>query len=101
MEFKKRLKLDDPPDPRRATGELCGPSIFGTGYGDFVPEPYRVSARTRRRASAATSAGATMPCERMPGSGGWPGEAQGSANVDDLVRMITDNVMASLAGSRV
>src|SRR6476646_11472721 len=39
MQFKKRIGIDD---PRLHINdcELCGPSVFSEGYGDFVPESY-------------------------------------------------------------
>src|SRR5258707_1057307 len=92
MEFKKRINLGDPrigKDPCT----LCGPSIFGTGYGDFVPEPYAFRAETE------TGIGDAMEeecaCHVSPAR-----KEITTANIDDLVRTITDKVMASLAGSK-
>jgi len=49
MEFKKRLKMDDPRLHIKDC-ELCGPSVFDHGYSDFVPETVRVfSAMGRSR----------------------------------------------------
>jgi L-fuculose-phosphate aldolase len=68
MEFKKRINIDDPRLHIKDC-ELCGPSVFANGYGDFVPQPY-----------AFQRAGVKMPAEDMA----------------ELVRMVTEKVLAAL-----
>ena len=92
MEFKKKLKIGDPRiDNKDKDCTLCGPSIFNKGYGDFTPTPYAFNAESE------TGVG--------PDDASWSGdcgcstpkkETVPSANIDDLVRTITDKVMASL-----
>ena len=87
MDFKKRLNLGDPrigKDPCT----LCGPSIFGTGYGDFVPEPYAYRSDTESGIGEDDHA---CECEVKPAK-----KETTTANIEELVRTITDKVMASL-----
>ncbi len=93
MEFKKKLKLDDP-RLNRPDCDLCGPSIFAQGYGDFVPQPYAFTTETE------TGVGPTEDCS-------WSGECEckpepkkpATKDMDQLVKTITDQVMAALAGN--
>lgn len=88
MEFKKRIKLDDPrigKDPCL----LCGPSIFSTGYGDFVPEPYAFQPESEMGVGPVDD---DCACHVAP-----PAKKDvTTTNIDELVRTITDKVMASL-----
>lgn len=82
LALKKRLGYDDVRF-RDEDCQACGDSSFDESYSDFVPEPYAF----RRDA--------------LPGSG-CNGQARPSdLNMADLVRLITDQVMAALAGAGV
>ena len=84
LELKKKLGYDDP-RLRLENCDACGNSIFDRGYSEFVPQ------------AVAFSKELGSPC-----TGACPspnGKAE-TANVDDLVRIVTDKVMAALAGSR-
>jgi L-fuculose-phosphate aldolase len=94
MAFKKRINYDDPRLHIKDC-ELCGPSVFSDGYGDFVPEPYAF----RREAQAPTAIvdGGECSCAC---NGKAPTNAQGSISakdMDQLVRIVTDRVMEALA----
>ena len=91
MEFKKKLKLGDPRIGKDAC-TLCGPSIFSEGYGNFVPEPYAFRSDTE---TGIGSDDEDCACHVTPAK-----KEVTTANIDDLVRTITDKVMASLAGSK-
>src|SRR3954454_12231431 len=92
LALKKRLGYDDVRfrDPDHC--QVCGASSFDQSYGDFVPEPHAF---------------------RQEQDGGWrdrhPGVGVESGNgrsvrdmsMEDLVRVVTDQVMAALAGAGV
>jgi L-fuculose-phosphate aldolase len=84
LDLKKRLGYDDVRFHKHGCS-LCGDSSFDHSYSDFVPEPYAFVPEAPT-ASPAPSAN---------------GHAGGSKSVDDLVRTITDQVMAALAGAGV
>jgi L-fuculose-phosphate aldolase len=87
LDIKKRLGYDDIRF-RKAGCALCGGSSFDDNYSDFVPTP---------RAFVPPPA---APCPRHP-AGAAPGaNGNGKADdMDDLVRIITDQVMAALDGA--
>src|ERR1051325_10578421 len=89
MQFKKRIGIDD---PRLHINdcELCGPSVFADGYGDFVPEPYAF----KREAQEPTLYVDEPNCECKPKP-----RAQ-VKDMDELVRIVTEKVMAALSESR-
>jgi L-fuculose-phosphate aldolase len=94
MEFKKRINYDDPRLHIKDC-ELCGPSVFSNGYGDFVPEPYAFR-REAQEPTHYTDGQAECACHARPA-------AQPKAavdNIDELVRVVTDRVMEALAGVR-
>jgi L-fuculose-phosphate aldolase len=74
LEFKKRLGYDDVRFHKEGCS-LCGDSSFDHSYSDFVPEPHAFAPEAAAR--------------------------NGQVGVDDLVRTITDQVMAALAGAGV
>src|SRR5262245_39882425 len=84
LDIKKRLGYDDVRF-RNAGCALCGGSSFDDRYGDFVPTP---------RAFVPPE---TKPCSRPAPAA--PASANGKAEEDDLVRLITDQVMAALDGA--
>jgi L-fuculose-phosphate aldolase len=93
MEFKKRINYDDPRLHIKDC-ELCGPSVFSDGYGDFVPEPYAF--RREAQEPAAYVDGSACSCHAEPAASN--GKATLSAkDMDQLVRIVTDRVMEALA----
>ena len=84
LDFKKRLGYDDP-RLRMENADLCGNSIFDRGYTDFVPTP----------SAFAKENGAL--CGGSCSSSNSKADVQ---DVDELVRIVTDKVMAALAGAR-
>ena len=95
MEFKKRIGIDDPRIHIKDC-ELCGPSVFDSGYGDFVPEAYAF----QRDGQAPTMyiGGESEACECKTATCATP--AAGQPDLDKLVQTITDQVMASLTMAR-
>jgi L-fuculose-phosphate aldolase len=94
MEFKKRIGYDDP-RLHEANCELCGPSVFDEGYSDFVPEAYAF----RREGQAPTIYTTADGSASEPGNDAicpLPGKAE--VDIDEIVRRVTDQVMAALAG---
>jgi L-fuculose-phosphate aldolase len=83
LELKKRLGYDDVRF-RDANCSMCGDSSFDHSYTDFVPQ-----------AHAFPTDGAPLP---GPSANG---HASGGDATEDLVRRITDQVMADLAGAGV
>jgi L-fuculose-phosphate aldolase len=88
LDLKKRLGYDD---IRFADDscELCGPSSYERAYANFAPEP-RAFARE-----------AAAPARAAPSSNGHNGngKAPAGSDLDGLVKLITDQVMATLAGT--
>src|SRR5262249_43144051 len=82
LDLKKRLGYDDVRF-RKKDVCMCGPSSFDDEYDDFVPEPFAF-----RRTDAA--------CPSVNGRA-----ASAAPDTDELVRLITDQVMAALAGAAV
>jgi L-fuculose-phosphate aldolase len=79
LELKKKLGYDDVRF-RKKDACLCGPSTFDDDYDDFVPEPV---AFRRTDAACPTSNGQATP------------------DTEELVRLITDQVMAALGSGAV
>lgn len=86
MEFKKRLGYDDVRFQDEGA-PVCGLSSFDEGYSDFVPEAVAF------QHTCAPSAG---PCRAADRNG-----HAASMDVDELVQVITERVMESLAGAGV
>jgi L-fuculose-phosphate aldolase len=82
LNLKKRLGYDDVRF-HKDDCDICGDSTFDQSYSDFVPQPLAFA----RENGAAQS-------QRSGGAGG-------GVDVEDLVRTITDQVMAALAGAGV
>lgn len=82
LELKKRLGYDDIRF-RDDSLPICGDSSFDESYTDFVPQPHAF-----RRDS----------CAAMPSRNG---QAGAGVDMDELVRTITDQVMAALDGACV
>jgi L-fuculose-phosphate aldolase len=83
LEFKKKLGYDDP-RLRSENCDMCGNSVFDRGYSDFVPKPVAFA-----KEDGAACAGT---CPSTNGAA--------TKELDELVRVVTDNVMAALAGGR-
>jgi len=79
LNFKKRLGYDDVRFHKEDC-EICGPSTFDESYSDFVPQPYAFSQETPAKNKTAALDG---------------------IDLEQLVRTITEQVMAALAGAGV
>ncbi len=89
LEFKKRLGYDDP----RFKGEdcdLCGNNIIQRGYRNYDPEP----AAFRRDEGSAPACACNQAA--APSSNGHAAPAN---DMEKLVRIVTDQVMAALANA--
>jgi len=93
MKFKERIGIDDPRSHIKDC-ELCGPSVFSHGYGDFVPEPYAFP-RDEQEPTTFVDGSA---CECQTKTCATP--AAGQPDIEKLVQTITDQVMASLTMAR-
>ncbi|HTU90523.1 MAG TPA: class II aldolase/adducin family protein [Gemmataceae bacterium] len=82
LELKKRLGYDDVRF-RDDSSPICGDSSFDESYTDFVPQP-----NAFRRES----------CSAVPSRNG---QMSAGLDMDELVRTITDQVMAALNGACV
>jgi L-fuculose-phosphate aldolase len=84
------------PDPRLDRGlencDLCGNSLFREGYSDFAPEPHAFIHPKLQQQVAHEAATAQRPA--APSTNG-----QAGADIDALVKTITDQVMTALNGS--
>jgi L-fuculose-phosphate aldolase len=83
LDLKKRLGYDDVRFHKEDC-QICGDSSFADNYTDFVPQPY------------AFARDADQP---VPSANGH--SRAGAVDMDQLVRTITDQVMAALAGAGV
>jgi len=90
LALKKRLGYDDVRF-HDADCAVCGPSSFDERYGEFVPQPYAFA--QSQEACLAPLDGRACP------SFSSNGHAKGSPDMEQLVRTITDQVMAALASS--
>jgi L-fuculose-phosphate aldolase len=82
LNLKKKLGYDDIRFHRGDNCDLCGNDTFGRGYA----EPAEQACKCHSPGGAAAVGGNSQAADRE--------------NLDDLVRVITDQVVASLAGSR-
>jgi L-fuculose-phosphate aldolase len=92
MQFKKRIGIDD---PRLHINdcELCGPSVFSEGYSDFVPDAYAFP----RQGQEPTTYVDEQACECKT-----PEKPKVQVkDMDELVRIVTEKVMAALSESKV
>ncbi len=90
LALKKRLGYDDVRFHKQDC-RVCGDSSFGESYSDFVPRAYAF-AQDGQAAGACHCNGSTSSSN---------GRAPASVDMDELVRRITDQVMAELAGAGV
>jgi L-fuculose-phosphate aldolase len=89
------------PDPRLVRGlencDLCGNSLFREGYSDFKPEPKAfIPAKFQKTEAQVTEPKAACSC---PTANGKP-QPQAGADVEQLVKLITDQVMSVLNGQK-
>lgn len=77
LDLKKRIGYDDPRF-RCDNCDLCGNNVVGRGYEEFQPEP-----QAFRREEPSSN-----------------GSVQPAGNMDQLVKTITDQVLAALSGSK-
>ena len=82
LEFKKKLGYDDP-RLRLENCDMCGNSVFDRGYSDFVCKPV---AFAKEEGAACSGSCHTNHAEIK--------------DVEELVRIVTDKVVAALAESR-
>jgi L-fuculose-phosphate aldolase len=92
MEFKKRINYDDPRLHIKDC-ELCGPSVFSDGYGDFVPEPYAFKREGQQPVAYVDDS--DCGCQTNTASNGKA--SLGAKDMEQLVRIVTDRVMEALA----
>ena len=92
LELKKRLGYDDVRF-RKEGCSVCGESSFDRSYGQFVPQAYAFA----RGEADAPSCPCACSCNGKAAADGHAGEI----DTDALVRLITDQVMAALAGAGV
>ncbi|MGL4554304.1 MAG: class II aldolase/adducin family protein [Gemmataceae bacterium] len=91
LEFKKRLKLDDVRFRDEENCTLCGESSFDESYSDFVPEPLAFQPQCAPGVGPCQAGDAGLKAGRQNG--------KTTPDVEDLVRKITDQVMAALNGA--
>jgi L-fuculose-phosphate aldolase len=82
LDLKKRLGYDDIRFHRGENCDLCGNSDFGRGYSDSAPQDRAV------------------PRESTESKFSANGHPEGPNKLEELVRVITDQVMAALDGAR-
>lgn len=88
LEFKKRLKLDDVRFRDEANCQLCGESSFDESYSDFVPQPLAFQPQCAPGVGPCSAGDAALKGKAPSG--------KTTPDVEDLVRTITDQVMAAL-----
>jgi L-fuculose-phosphate aldolase len=89
LTLKKKLGYDDPRF-RLEDCDLCGNSVFERGYSDFVPQPHAF-----KREDYTGSKGCSVSAK--PSSNGHSGSnGQAAPDMEKLVQIITDQVMAQL-----
>ena len=80
LDLKKRLGYDDVRFHRGENCDLCANNTFGRGYSEPATEQ-------------------ACQCERRPAVASANGHAAPSDDMDNVVRIVTDQVMAALAGA--
>src|SRR5882724_9727069 len=94
MKFKERIGIDDPRSHIKDC-ELCGPSVFDDGYGDFVPEAHAFQREQQQPTIYTDDSTCTCKTEASPSSNGKLSLT--ARDMDELVRVVTDRVMETLA----
>ncbi|MBM4070626.1 MAG: class II aldolase/adducin family protein [Planctomycetes bacterium] len=90
LELKKKLGYDDPRF-RCQDCDTCGNSIFGRGYSDFVPQPHAFP--YGEKSCSCTPHGQECSVNGKAA----PALSHADSDYDELVRTVTDQVMAALA----
>jgi L-fuculose-phosphate aldolase len=94
MQFKKRIGYDDP-RVHINDCELCGPSVFDEGYSDFVPEAHAFQRQAQEPTIYTDDSACTCKTETSHTSNGKASLT--ARDMDELVRVVTDRVMETLA----
>src|SRR5262249_6795320 len=81
LEFKKRLGYDDVRFHQGEDCDLCGNNTFGRGYTEAAPA-------------------AACHCNGHGAKASTNGQATGANDLEDLVHLVTDQVMAALGGGK-
>jgi L-fuculose-phosphate aldolase len=76
--------------------ELCGPSVFDQGYSDFVPEPYAFQ-RDGQEPMIYTDEPSAEACACHTTSAKPQAQVK---DMDELVRIVTEKVMAALSETK-
>ncbi len=88
LELKKRIGYDDP-RLKVENCDLCGNSELERGFQSFQPEPRAFKRDEAPAAKAGSNGHAAAPSSN--------GHAAKAPDIDELVRLVTDQVMAALA----
>jgi L-fuculose-phosphate aldolase len=99
MEFKKRIGYDDPRIHKKDC-ELCGPSVFSQGYGEFVPEAYAFDRCGQEPMAYVDGSAPACDCRTGTCATKVGGNGAATPDVEALVQQITDQVMASLTRAK-
>ncbi|MCS6852244.1 MAG: class II aldolase/adducin family protein [Gemmataceae bacterium] len=87
LELKKRLGYDDPRLHQEC--QLCGPNIIQRGYRNYEPEPFAFVPTAEH--------GVTTPCScQCVAAPAADGQASSDPDLEHLVRVVTDRVLAAL-----
>lgn len=102
LEFKKRLKIDDP-RLHMENCDLCGNSIFRTGYDSFVPQPRAFAPPVTGNSCAGrpTRKGETAEVPQAAATGESPAPsapppASAEVDLEALVQSITEQVLRAM-----
>lgn len=102
LNLKKKIGYDDP-RLEMENCDLCGNSIFGRGYSDFVPEPHafkREDAPNTGLVDCSTLIkGNAQPAASTNGVS-RNGQVPAGSDMEKLVQAITDQVLAALNGAK-
>lgn len=96
LEMKKRLGIADPRLEMNDC-DLCGNSIFRAGYDDYVAQPTAFAAPSTGNSCSGLSPRTKQEAPKAAPAPAPSNGANGSADMDALVKMITDQVLAALA----
>lgn len=98
MEFKRRLKIDDP-RLRMEDCDLCGNSMFREGYSKFVPRPnaFPPPVTSTNSCSGLTPRTKPAPGEQAPApTAAAVNNSASGQDLEALVQMITEQVLKTL-----
>lgn len=92
LEFKKRLGYDDVRFHCQEC-QLCGPSSFDHRYSEFVPTPFAFTQDDNENSGDDSK----CSCKANSSNGSLKNDTRKQPNMDELVGLITDQVMAALS----